>query len=191
MAVLDVELINDLNELKEEADKLEEQTERRKKTIKEEEQKLKEELKNLEKIKEKINLIQEEKKEENEPLTWKQEKKINIDDLLKINNIFDYSEYPLMSREDRDKFKIIKITNNFIMAKKLKKVRTEHLGGSGGYAYYKCILRDRREDDEPLHHQDKEILKIAKSSLGPHYFFNDGLRYELNKEFELVEDNGR
>jgi hypothetical protein len=188
--VLNVELINDLIKLKEEADKLEEQTERRKKLIvlltlplNEEEKKLKEELKKLEKIKEKINSIQEEKKEENEPLTRQQIEEINIDDLLKINNIFSYSKHWQMSEDDREKFKIIKITNNFIMAKKLKKVKTEHLGGSGGYSYYKCILR---EDDE-----EKYILKIAKSSLDSYYFFKDGLRYELNKEFQLVEDNGR
>jgi hypothetical protein len=183
MAVLNVELINDLNELKEEADKLKEQTERRKKLIKEEEKNLKEELKKLEKIKEKINLIQEEKKEENEPLTRQQIEEININDLLKVNNIFSYSRFWQTSEDDADKFKIIKITNNFIMAKKLKKVKREHLGGSGGYAYYKCILRE----DE----QEKYILKIAKSSLSPYYFFKNGLRYELNKEFELVEDNGR
>jgi hypothetical protein len=190
MAVLNVELINDLNKLKEEADKLEEQTERRKKLIvllslplKEEEQNLKEELKKLEKIKEKINSIQEEKKEENEPLTRQQIKEININDLLKVNNIFYYSRFWQTSEDDADKFKIIKITNNFIMAKKLKKEKKEHLGGSGGYAYYKCILR---EDDE-----EKYILKIAKSSLDSYYFFKDGLRYELNKDFQLIEDNGR
>jgi hypothetical protein len=193
--VLNVELINDLlkgeglDELKEEAAKLREKTDRRKATIKEEQEYLREELKLYSSILEKINLIQEEKKKkeekkkENEPLTWQQVKEINIDDLLKINNIFSYSKHWQMSEDDRDKFKIIKITNNFIMAKKLKKVKKEHLGGSGGYAYYKCVLI---EDDE-----EKYILKIAKSSLGPYYFFNDGLRYELNKEFKYTEDNGR
>ena len=193
--VLNVELINDLlegeglDELKEEAAKLREKTDRRKATIKEEQEYLREELKLYSSILEKINLIQEEKKkkeekkEENEPLTRQQVKEINIDDLLKINNIFSYSKHWQMSEDDRDKFKIIKITNNFIMAKKLKKVKKEHLGGSGGYSYYKYILR---EDDE-----EKYILKIAKSSLDSYYFFKDGLRYELNKEFQLVEDNGR
>jgi DNA gyrase/topoisomerase IV subunit A len=188
MAVLNVELINDLDELKEEADKLEEEAERIKKTIKEEEQNLKEKLKYLEKIKEKINSIQEEKKEENEPLTWQQIEKINIDDLLKVDNIFSYSKY-WMFREV-DKFKIIKISNNFITAKKLKQVKIEHLGGSGGYDNFKCILRDRR-DDEPLHHQEKPFLRISKNKLDSSYFFKDGLRYELNKEFNYTEDNGR
>jgi hypothetical protein len=200
--VLNVELINDLlegkglEELKEEAAKLREKTDRRKATIKEEQEYLREELKLYSSILEKINLIQEEKKkkeekkEENEPLTRQQIKEINIDDLLKINNIFSYSKHWQMSEDDRDKFKIIKITNNFIMAKKLKKIKTEHLGGSGGYAYYKCILRDRR-DDEPLHHQEKPFLRISKNKLDSSYFFKDGLRYELNKEFDYTEDNGR
>jgi hypothetical protein len=187
MAVLNVELINDLDDLKEEADKLEEEAERIKKTIKEEEQNLKEKLKNLEKIKEKINSIQEEKKE-NEPLTWQQIDKINIDDLLKIDNIFTYDKHYMFRKYH--KFKIIKISNNFITAKELKQVKIEHLGGCGGYDIYTCILRDRR-DDEPPHRKDKEILKISKKKLWASDFFKDGLRYELNKEFEYTEDNGR
>jgi len=193
--VLNVELIKDLlegeglDELKEEAAKLREKTDRRKATIKEEQEYLREELKIYSSILEKINLVQEEKKkkeekkEENKPLTREQEKEININDLLKVNNIFSYSRFWQTREDDRDKFKIIKITEKFVMAKKLKKVKREHLGGSGGYAYYKCILI---EDD-----QNKNILKIAKSSLGPYYFFKDGLRYELNKEFKYTEDNGR
>jgi len=198
--VLNVELINDLlegeglEELKEEAAKLREKTDRRKATIKEEQDYLREELKLYSSILEKINLIQEEKKkkeekkEENEPLTWRQIEKINIDDLLKVDNIFNYSKY-WMFREV-DKFKIIKISNNFITAKKLKQVKIEHLGGSGGYDNFKCILRDRR-DDEPLHHQEKPFLRISKNKLDSSYFFKDGLRYELNKEFNYTEDNGR
>ena len=178
--VLNVEkLKKELDELKKEADEL---------------QKRKEQIfKKMNEIDIEILKIKDkeaEEAEEVEKLTSEQIDEIDINDLFKINNIFGYSIFWQMRKDDWTKYKIIKITNNFIMAEPLKLVRKEFLNECGGYATYKSVLIEREEGDG-REHKEKKYLKISKNNLKQYYFFKDGLRYELNKEFEHTDDNGR
>ena len=170
-----------LEYLKKEAEELKRESEEikeRKKAIKERKRE----------IKKKIKEIETKAEEENKKLTNKQIDELDINDLFKINNIFDYSKHWQMDKNDRPKYKIIRISPQFITAMPLKLVRKEIIGNYGGYATYKSILVEVEEDED----EDKiKSLKISKNNLMQYYFFKDGLRYELNKEFNHTDDNGR
>jgi hypothetical protein len=171
-----------LEYLKKEAEELKRESEE----IKKRKEAIKERKKE---IKKKIKEIETKAEEENKKLTNKQIDEIDINDLFKINNIFDYSKHWQMSKDDRTKYKIIKITPQFVTVMPLKLVRKQMINNSGGYATYKSVLEDleEKEDDE-----DKiKPLRISKNNLMQRDFFKDGLKYELNKEFNHTDDNGR
>jgi len=170
-----------LEYLKKEAEELKRESEE----IKKRKEAIKERKKE---IKKKIKEIETKAEEENKKLTDKQINEIDINDLFKINHIFDYSKHWQMSKDDRPKYKIVKITPQFVMVMPLKLVRKQIINNSGGYATYKSILVEEEEED--VNYLWKP-LRISKNNIMQDYFFKDGSKYELNKEFNHTDDNGR
>jgi hypothetical protein len=134
-------------------------------------------------IQEKIIKIQDEENNKKNFMTYEQIKDLDVEDFFKVGNILDYSRYWQTSKDDREKYIIKKMTNKFLTLQKLKQKNVKEVSQcKGGYIYYKSkLIIDDDEDD----------IKVSKSNFSTNDFFKNGIKYELNKEFDYTMDIGR